>query len=82
MYEIEFSKEAVKHVLLMRKSSPQLFKKLEKLLDELREHPYTGTGHPEQLRYLVKAAGQEEPYQVYGQRDYRNCVHHFSLGAL
>lgn len=36
----------------MRKSSPQLFKKLEKLLDELREHPYTGTGHPEQLRYL------------------------------
>lgn len=52
MYEIEFSKEAVKHVLLMRKSSPQLFKKLEKLLDELREHPYTGTGHPEQLRYL------------------------------
>ena len=52
MYEIEFSKEAVKHVLLMRKSSPQLFRKLEKLLDELREHPYTGTGHPEQLRYL------------------------------
>ena len=36
----------------MRKSSPQLFRKLEKLLDELREHPYTGTGHPEQLRYL------------------------------
>ena len=52
MYEIEFSKEAVKHVLLMRKSSPQLFRKLEKLLDELREHPYTGTGHPEQLRCI------------------------------
>ena len=31
MYEIEFSKEAVKHVLLMRKSSPQLFKKLRYL---------------------------------------------------
>ena len=38
MYEIEFSKEAVKHVLSMRKSSPQLFRKLEKLLDELREY--------------------------------------------
>lgn len=36
----------------MRKSSLQLYKKLEKLLDELREHPYTGTGHPEQLKYL------------------------------
>jgi hypothetical protein len=44
MYEIEFSKEAAKHVLLLRKSSPQLFKKLERLLDELKEHPYTGTG--------------------------------------
>ena len=52
MYEIEFSREAIKHVLLMRKSSLQLYKKLEKLLDELREHPYTGTGHPEQLKYL------------------------------
>ncbi len=39
MYEIEFSKEAAKHVLLLRKSSPQLFKKLERLLDELKEHP-------------------------------------------
>ena len=60
----------------MRKSSPQLFRKLEKLLDELREHPEIPGG------CLVKAAGQEEPYQVYGQRDYRNCVYHFSLGTL
>ena len=52
MYEIEFSKEAAKHVLLMRKSSMPLFKKFEKLLNELKEHPYTGTGHPEQLKYL------------------------------
>ena len=52
MYEIEFSKEAVKHVLIMRKSSPQIFKKVEKLIDELGEHPHTGTGHPEQLRYM------------------------------
>ena len=52
MYDIEFSKEAVKHVLQMRKSSPQLYKKFVKLLDELRVHPYTGVGHPEQLKYL------------------------------
>lgn len=36
----------------MRKSVPQTFRKLEKLLGELREHPYSGTGHPEQLKYL------------------------------
>lgn len=52
MYKIEFSKEAVKHALSLRKSSPLLFKKLERILDELKEHPYTGTGHPEQLKYL------------------------------
>ena len=34
------------------KIGPQLFRKLERLLDELKEHPYTGTGHPEQLKYL------------------------------
>ena len=71
MYEIEFSKEAVKHVLLMRKSSPQLFKKLEKLLDELREHPYTGTGHPEQLRYLEgvwsRQLDKRDTWRVSGQ---------------
>ena len=38
--------------LWLRKSAPQIYKKLEKLLSELREHPYTGTGHPEQLKYL------------------------------
>ena len=70
----------------MRKSSPQLFRKLEKLLDELREHPYTEYRASGTVEIpggcMVKTAGQEEPYQVYGQRDYRNCVHHFSLGAL
>ena len=52
MYEIEFSKEAVKHVLLMRKSSPQLFKKLEKLLDELRVDNSDGTYMPVYLELI------------------------------
>lgn len=36
----------------MKKSDPQAFKKLERLIPELREHPYTGTGKPHQLRHL------------------------------
>jgi len=52
MYRIDFSKEASMQALWLRKSAPQIYKKLEKLLSELREHPYTGTGHPEQLKYL------------------------------
>lgn len=52
MYQIEFSVEAAKDLLKMKKSDPQAFKKLEQLILELREHPYTGTGKPHQLRHL------------------------------
>jgi toxin YoeB len=52
MYSIEYSEQAIKELILMRKSSPQTYKKFEKLVLELAEHPYTGTGHPHQLRYL------------------------------
>lgn len=52
MYQIEFSVEAAKDLLKMKKSDPQTFKKLERLILELREHPYTGTGKPHQLRHL------------------------------
>lgn len=34
------------------KSDVQAYKKFESLILELREHPYTGTGHPHQLRYV------------------------------
>ena len=33
------------------KSHPQAFKKFEQMMPELERHPYTGTGHPHQLRY-------------------------------
>ena len=52
MYQIEFSVEAAKDLLKMKKSDPQAFKKLERLILELRKHPYTGTGKPHQLRHL------------------------------
>jgi toxin YoeB len=52
MYEIEFSETAVKELLKMKKSDVQTYKKFENLIPELQEHPYTGTGHPHQLRYL------------------------------
>ena len=50
MYEIEFSEEATKELLKMMKSDVQAYKKFESLIPELQEHPYTGTGHPHQLR--------------------------------
>ena len=52
MYEIEFSEEATKELLKMMKSDIQAYKKFENLIPELREHPYTGTGQPHQLRHV------------------------------
>ena len=52
MYEIVFSDEATKELLKMTKSDIQAYKKFENFIAELREHPYTGTGHPHQLRHV------------------------------
>lgn len=53
MYELEFSAQAIRGAQKLRKSEPAAFKKLGQLLDELREHPLTGTGHPEQLKGTI-----------------------------
>ena len=50
MYEIEFTPEALIGIAKLHKSEPACFKKLGKLLEELKEHPIIGTGHPEQLK--------------------------------
>ena len=36
-----------------RSGNKKVLIKIDKLLDELREHPKTGTGKPEQLKYYV-----------------------------
>ena len=50
MYSIVFSEEAKKDLRLLQKKAPQTISKLAKLLDELREHPRTGTGQAEPLK--------------------------------
>ena len=37
-------------MLRLKRSEPKAFTKAERLIDELREHPKTGTGRPEQLK--------------------------------
>mgnify|MGYP000012603775 FL=1 len=49
LYKIEFTQIATKTVSKYKKSNPVQYKKLVKLLNELMEHPRTGTGHPEPL---------------------------------
>ena len=50
MYTIVFTEDAKKDLKELQKKSPQAISKLAKLLDELKEHPRTGTGQVEQLK--------------------------------
>ena len=50
LYTIEFTQIAIKTVSKYKKSNPVQYKKLVKLLEELMEHPRTGTGQPEPIK--------------------------------
>ncbi|MCM1092713.1 MAG: Txe/YoeB family addiction module toxin [Lachnospiraceae bacterium] len=51
IYDIEFSKDAHRHLdEWMKSGQKKILKKIFSLLDELREHPTTGTGQVEQLK--------------------------------
>lgn len=49
MYEIRYVPTAEDDLRKLKKSEPSAFKKAIILLNELVEHPTTGTGHPHQL---------------------------------
>ena len=51
-YTIVFMPEAEKDVKRLKKSGNKaLLKKLNTLLEEISEHPFAGTGKPEQLKH-------------------------------
>ena len=49
MYKIVFTPESEKDLAKLKRSEPASFKKATKLIDELVEHPTTGTGKPKPL---------------------------------
>ena len=49
-YRIVFSSDAQRDLVLLKKKAPQALSKLARLLDELKEHPRTGTGQVEALK--------------------------------
>jgi toxin YoeB len=64
-YKIAFLRQVDKHIVIYKKSNPRIAKKIDDLLDELAEHPRTGTGHPEPLvegsfiRYSRRISGND-----------------------
>ena len=49
IYNIEFKEQATRDLIALAKNEPKAFLKAQALIEELREHPRTGTGKPEQL---------------------------------
>lgn len=49
-YKIEFDDEAKSVIAKFKKSNPQVYKKIVKLLEDIALHPRTGIGHPEPLK--------------------------------
>ena len=48
-YSVEFTDEAERDMLRLKKNEQSAYSRLIKLILELKEHPTTGTGKPEQL---------------------------------
>ena len=49
-YNIEFTTDARIGLAQLGKSEPKAYAKALRFIDELKEHPKTGTGHPEPLK--------------------------------
>ena len=49
MYAIDFEPCVVKVIAKWKKSNPNLFKKLKKVLEDIQQHPRYGIGHPEPM---------------------------------
>ena len=50
MYEIAYKEQALIDLADLKHDEPKAYAKALRLIDELKEHPKTGLGHPEQLK--------------------------------
>jgi toxin YoeB len=49
-YTIDYTALAVKGLIQLGQSDPKAYEKAQILIEELKSHPKTGTGHPEPLK--------------------------------
>ena len=50
IYRVEIKETAQEDLFRLAKNEPKAFEKAQRFIEELREHPKTGTGHPEPLK--------------------------------
>ena len=56
MYKIIYSPKAIEDLQKLKRSEPAAYKKADKFIKELKEHPKTGTGHPEKATAMANGA--------------------------
>ena len=49
-YHIDYTQKAIAGLIRLRDNEPKAYAKARRLIDELKTHPTTGTGKPEQLK--------------------------------
>lgn len=49
-YTVSLTDDAIEDLRLLKRHEPSAYRKFLKLYEELQEHPFTGTGHPEPLK--------------------------------
>ncbi len=49
-YSVDYTDKAIEGLNRLRESEPKAYAKVKQLIEELKEHPKTGTGKPEQLK--------------------------------
>ena len=59
VYEIRFTDLALQRLAKLAKSEPKAYQKALRFIEELKEHPYMGTGHPEPLKASLKTDGAD-----------------------
>jgi len=55
-FKIAFTPQASEDFLYWKKTSPKTAEKIRNLLREMQEHPFTGTGKPEPLKFQFSGA--------------------------
>ncbi|MBO7137273.1 MAG: Txe/YoeB family addiction module toxin [Bacteroidaceae bacterium] len=60
MFSIDFTTEARQGLAKLERSEPKAFAKAVRLIEELKEHPKTGLGHPEPLKGMPEGRWSRE----------------------
>jgi toxin YoeB len=80
---ITFSPEAQEDYEYWRENNPLVVKRIKRLLKDMSEHPYTGIGKPEKLKYELNGKWSrrinEKHRIVYVVREIENDIYILAL---